>query len=259
MPMVTIKTEDELARMRRAGEIVAKALAAVKTMVRPGVTTLELDTAAEELIRDHGGVPSFKGYHGFPGTICASVNEEIVHGIPGARVLRDGEIVSIDVGVIWEGYQGDSAITVAVGEASPEAQRLMDATQAALVATIAAARDGARLGDVSHAVEATAAGWGYDVVRQYGGHGIGKAMHEAPHVPNWGPAGRGLRLRAGMTMALEPMLTSDGSRTRTLDDGWTVVTANGDLSAHFEHTIVVTKDGGEVLTRIADDAGPDRE
>ncbi len=257
--MVTIKTEDELARMRRAGEIVAKALAAVKTMVRPGVTTLELDTAAEELIRDHGGVPSFKGYHGFPGTICASVNEEIVHGIPGARVLRDGEIVSIDVGVIWEGYQGDSAITVAVGEASPEAQRLMDATQAALVATIAAARDGARLGDVSHAVEATAAGWGYDVVRQYGGHGIGKAMHEAPHVPNWGPAGRGLRLRAGMTMALEPMLTSDGSRTRTLDDGWTVVTANGDLSAHFEHTIVVTKDGGEVLTRIADDAGPDRE
>jgi len=259
VPMVTIKTEDELARMRRAGEIVAKALAAVKTMVRPGVTTLELDTAAEELIRDHGGVPSFKGYHGFPGTICASVNEEIVHGIPGARVLRDGEIVSIDVGVIWEGYQGDSAITVAVGEASPEAQRLMDATQAALVATIAAARDGARLGDVSHAVEATAAGWGYDVVRQYGGHGIGKAMHEAPHVPNWGPAGRGLRLRAGMTMALEPMLTSDGSRTRTLDDGWTVVTANGDLSAHFEHTIVVTKDGGEVLTRIADDAGPDRE
>ena len=259
MPMVTIKTEDELARMRRAGEIVAKALAAVKTMVRPGVTTLELDTAAEELIRDHGGVPSFKGYHGFPGTICASVNEEIVHGIPGARVLRDGEIVSIDVGVIWEGYQGDSAITVAVGEASPEAQRLMDATQAALVATIAAARDGARLGDVSHAVEATAAGWGYDVVRQYGGHGIGKAMHEAPHVPNWGPAGRGLRLRAGMTMALEPMLTSDGSRTRTLDDGWTVVTANGDLSAHFEHTIVVTKDGGEVLTRIADGAGPDRE
>jgi len=257
--MVTIKTEDELARMRRAGEIVAKALAAVKTMVRPGVTTLELDTAAEELIRDHGGVPSFKGYHGFPGTICASVNEEIVHGIPGARVLRDGEIVSIDVGVIWEGYQGDSAITVAVGEASPEAQRLMDATQAALVATIAAARDGARLGDVSHAVEATAAGWGYDVVRQYGGHGIGKAMHEAPHVPNWGPAGRGLRLRAGMTMALEPMLTSDGSRTRTLDDGWTVVTANGDLSAHFEHTIVVTKDGGEVLTRIADGAGPDRE
>lgn len=259
MPIVTIKTEDELARMRRAGEIVAKALAAVKTMVRPGVTTLEMDTAAEELIRDHGGVPSFKGYHGFPGTICASVNEEIVHGIPGARVLRDGEIVSIDVGVIWEGYQGDSAITVAVGEASPEAQRLMDATQAALAATIAAARDGARLGDVSHAVEATAAGWGYDVVRQYGGHGIGKAMHEAPHVPNWGPAGRGLRLRAGMTMALEPMLTSDGSRTRTLDDGWTVVTANGDLSAHFEHTIVVTKDGGEVLTRIADDAGPDRE
>jgi len=257
--MVTIKSEAELARMRRAGEIVAMALAAMKAMVRPGVTTAELDSAAEELIRDHNGIPSFKGYHGFPGAICASVDDEIVHGIPGPRELQEGEIISVDVGVIWEGYQGDAAITVAVGEVSPEAKRLMEATEAALAATIAAARDGARLGDVSHAVEATAAQWGYDVVRQYGGHGIGKAMHEAPHVPNWGPAGRGLRLRAGMTMALEPMLTTDGSRTRTLDDGWTVVTANGDLSAHFEHTVVVTKDGGQVLTRIADGAGPDRE
>ncbi|MCD6303062.1 MAG: type I methionyl aminopeptidase [Anaerolineae bacterium] len=255
--MVTIKTAGELARMRRAGEIVAEALATMKALVRPGVTTKELDAAAEAVIRKQGGIPSFKGYHGFPAAICASVNEEIVHGIPGARVLQEGEIISLDVGVIWEGYQGDAAVTVAVGQISPEARRLMDATKAALAAAIEAARDGARLGDVSHAVESTAAEWGYDVVRQYGGHGIGKEMHEAPHVPNWGPAGRGLRLRAGMTMALEPMLTSDGSQTRTLEDGWTVVTANGDLSAHYEHTIAVTENGGMVLTRLADGAKPE--
>jgi methionyl aminopeptidase len=250
--MVMIKTADELARMGRAGAIVAEALATMKDLVHPGVSTEELDAAAESVILGRGGVPSFKGYHGFPATICASVDEEIVHGIPSGRVLKEGEIVTVDVGVILDGYQGDVAITVAVGEISPEARRLMDATEASLDAAIAAARDGARLGDISHAVEATAAEWGFDVVRQYGGHGIGKEMHEAPHVPNWGPAGRGLRLRAGMTMALEPMLTSDGSRTRTLDDGWTVVTANGDLSAHFEHTIVVTENGGKVLTRLAD-------
>jgi len=255
--MVTIKTADELGRMERAGAIVAEALATMKDLVRPGLTTEELDAAAESVILRRGGVPSFKGYHGFPATICASVDEEIVHGIPGGRVLNEGEIISVDVGVILEGYQGDAAITVAVGEISTEARRLMDATQACLTAAIQAARDGARLGDISHAVESTAADWGFDVVRQYGGHGIGKEMHEAPHVPNWGPAGRGLRLRPGMTMALEPMLTSDGSRTRTLDDGWTVVTANGDLSAHFEHTIVVTENGGKVLTRLADGTQPE--
>ena len=251
--MVTIKTEDELARMRRAGEIVAKALAAVKTMVRPGVTTLELDTAAEELIRDHGGVPSFKGYHGFPGTICASVNEEIVHGIPGPRRLAEGDIISVDAGAIWEGYQGDAARTYVVGAVSAEVQRLLDVTRAALEAGIAAARTGQRLGDVSHAIEQVARAAGLEIIREYGGHGIGAEMHEPPQIYNWGPGGRGPVLRSGMTLALEPMLSMGHFETRQQPDGWTVVTADGSLTAHFEHTIAVTERGGEILTRNAHD------
>jgi len=235
--------------MRRAGAIVARVLEEVSAQVRPGITTAELDRVAESVIRDLGGTPSFKGYHGYPATICTSINEEIVHGIPGPRVLREGDVISIDAGAIWQGYQGDAAVTVAVGSVSPEAEHLMQATRQALAAGIAAARDGARLGDVSHAIEAVGRAAGLEVIREYGGHGIGRAMHEEPRVMNWGPAGKGLRLRAGMTLALEPMFTLGGYRTQQLDDGWTVITADHSLSAHFEHTIAVTVDSAEILTR----------
>ena len=249
--MIKRKTARELEPMRRAGWIVAQTLELLRNMVRPGITTRELDRAAEELIRRLGGTPSFKGYRGYPATICTSVNEEIVHGIPGERRLVEGDIISLDVGAIWEGYQGDAAITVGVGRISPQAQHLLEATQRALEAGIAAARAKARLGDISHAVELAARQAGCEVVREYGGHGIGREMHEEPRVPNWGPAGRGLVLEPGMTLALEPMLTLGGFATRVLADQWTVVTADKSLAAHFEHTIVITEDGAEILTRSA--------
>jgi len=248
--MVATRTPQELERMRGAGEIVARVLEEVSALARPGITTAELDRVAERIIRGMGGTPSFKGYHGYPATICASINEEIVHGIPGPRPLREGDLISIDAGAIWEGYQGDAAVTVGVGQVSPEAERLMAVTRQALEAGIAAARDGHRLGDVSHAIESVAREAGLEVVREYGGHGIGRAMHEPPRILNWGPPGKGLRLRQGMTLALEPMLTLGDYHTRQLEDGWTVVTADLSLSAHFEHTIAVTDDGGEILTRV---------
>jgi len=243
------KTPEEIERMRRAGQIVAAALEAMRVQVKPGITTQELDVVAEELIRDMGGTPSFKGYRGYPASICASINEEIVHGIPGPRQLREGDIISLDVGAIYEGYQGDAAITVGAGKISSRAQRLMEATQAALAAGIAAARDGSRLGDVSHAIEVAAQSAGFQVVREYGGHGIGKQMHESPMIPNWGPPDRGFRLKAGMTLALEPMLVLGNPTTQVRPDGWTVITADKSLSAHFEHTVVITEDGAEILTK----------
>jgi methionyl aminopeptidase len=248
MAVVRRKSTAELARMRRAGAIVADTLDLMVSLVKPGISTGELDEAAEAHIRGVGAEPSFKGYMGYPASICASVNEEIVHGIPNKRVLEDGDIVSIDCGAIWEGYQGDAALTIAVGQVADDVWRLLEATRLALMAGIAAVRDGARMGDVSHAIEAAALERNCEVVREYGGHGIGATMHEPPHISNWGPAGQGIRLRAGMTFCLEPMLTLGGWQTRTLDDGWTVVTADGSRSAHFEHTIVVTREGAEILT-----------
>ncbi len=245
---IRAKTADELRKMRGAGRIVAEVLDALALLVTPGVSTEELDTAAEALMAELGGKPSFKGYYGYPASICTSVNEEIVHGIPGPRRLRDGDIISIDVGAIWEGYQGDGARTFAVGEVPAEVRRLMDVTEQSLAAGIAAASAGARLGDISHAVEQVAKEAGLQVVREYGGHGIGARMHEPPQVSNWGPPGRGLLLQAGMTLALEPMLVLGGWETRQLADGWTVVTADGQPAAHFEHTVVVTEQGGEILT-----------
>lgn len=247
--MVATRTPQELERMRRAGEIVARVLEEVSAAVRPGISTAELDRLAESVIRGMGGTPSFKGYHGYPASICTSINEEIVHGIPGSRILREGDLISVDAGAIWQGYQGDAAVTVGVGQVSPAAERLMQATRDALAAGIAAARADARLGDVSHAIEAVGRAAGFEVIREYGGHGIGRAMHEEPRVMNWGPAGKGLKLRAGMTLALEPMFTTGGYRTQQLDDGWTVITADLSLSAHFEHTIAVSVDGSEILTR----------
>ena len=195
-----------------------------------------------------GGIPSFKGYLGYPAAICASVNEEIVHGIPTERELAEGDIVSLDVGAIWDGYQGDAAITVAVGRIAPRVRALLRATQAALAAGIKASQAGARLGDVSHAIEQAACQAGFGVIREYGGHGIGRKMHEAPRIPNWGQAGEGMILKAGMTFALEPMLTMGGEDTEVLDDDWTVITSDHSVTAHFEHTIVVTERGGEILT-----------
>lgn len=245
------KTGSELDRMRRAGSVVAQAVEEMKWIVAPGITTRELDQVAETLILRLGGLPSFKGYRGFPSTICASINEEIVHGIPGPRRLQEGDIISLDVGAIVDGYQGDVAITLGVGHIEPETECLIAATRAALLSGIAATRDGVRLSDISHAIETTAHGAGFEVVREYGGHGIGREMHEPPRISNWGPAGQGIRLRAGMTLALEPMLTSGGYETRTLADRWTVVTADGSCSAHFEHTIAVTREGAEILTRAS--------
>ena len=248
--MITIKSLREIETMARAGHIVAETLALMQRSVRPGVSTLELDTLAEEFIRSHpGATPSFKGLYGFPKTLCTSINEEIVHGIPNARrVLREGNIVSIDVGVHLEGLHADSATTVAVGEVSPEATRLLAVTRQCLAAGIAEARTGNHVGDIGHAVQQVAEAAGFGVVRELVGHGIGTQFHEEPQVPNHGQPKRGPRLLEGMTIAIEPMITQGDYTTKTLADKWTVVTADGSLSAHFEHTVAITPNGTRVLT-----------
>jgi methionyl aminopeptidase len=243
------KSTDEIERMRRAGRVVADVLEAVKEKVRPGVRTREIDAVVERVIRGAGCVPSFKGYRGFPASACISLNEEIVHGIPGSRKLREGDLVKIDVGAIYEGYHADSAWTFYVGsEPPPEVAELMRVTEESLWAGIGQARAGNRIGDISHAVQATAEGAGFTVVREYVGHGVGRELHEDLQVPNYGPAGHGPQLEEGMTLALEPMVNAGDWHTEVLDDDWTVVTADRSLSAHYEHTIVVTKDQPQVLT-----------
>jgi methionyl aminopeptidase len=255
---IELKTPDQVKLMREAGLVVAHTLRTVAAAVRPGVSTGELDTLAEREIRAAGATPSFKGYHGYPATICASVNSEIVHGIPHqARYLGDGDIVSIDCGAIVRGWHGDAAVTVGVGTISAEHAALLDACETALWRGLARARPGGRLGDISHAVETSIRATGdYGVVQEYTGHGIGTAMHMDPPVPNYGRAGRGPRLRAGMALAIEPMVMLGGPETVLLDDGWTVVTADGSWAAHFEHTVAITSDGPWVLT--AEDGGESR-
>ncbi|MBI2830190.1 MAG: type I methionyl aminopeptidase [Chloroflexi bacterium] len=245
---ITIKSEQEIDLMRTAGRIVAEVLGIVSRHVRPGIMTEELDTIAEKEVEQLGGTPSFKGYRGYPASLCASVNDEIVHGIPGKRVLQEGDVLSLDFGAIYMGYQGDAAITVGVGKISPQAKRLIEATEEALRVGIAAAADGARLGDVSAAIQKYAEKKGYAVIREYTGHGIGREMHEDPLVPNFGTPGTGPILKKGMTLAIEPMLTTGDWHTRLGSDQWTVYTDNGNLAAHFEHTIAITGGRAEILT-----------
>jgi len=243
-----MKSPRELEHMREAGRIVALAKAALADAVRPGITTGELDSIAEREIKRHGAEPSFKGLYGFPATICVSVNEQVVHGIPSGRRLKEGDIVSLDVGAVVTGFHADSAFTVAVGRISDDASRLIEATSESLRLGMAEARAGARVGDISAAVQGHAEPLGYGVVRQYVGHGIGRALHEDPQVPNYGVAGRGPLLREGMAIAIEPMLNIGTWKTSVMDDNWTVVTADGSLSAHFEDTIAITDSGHELLT-----------
>jgi len=247
---IIIKSSREIAIMREAGRVVAAIIDALSKEVRPGITTAELDKVAVNELKRRAAVSSFKGYRGFPASICTSVNEEVVHGIPGNRMLEEGDIISLDVGASLKGFHADAAVTLAVGTISPDARKLMEATRGALESGIAAARDGARLGDVSAAIQSYAESRGFSVVREYVGHGIGRDLHEEPQVPNFGIAGEGALLKKGMTMALEPMVNAGVWRTRLTDNKWTVVTADGKLSAHFEHTIAITDGMPEILTML---------
>ena len=247
--MIEVKNESELQKMREAGKVTAAVLKLMTEMVKPGISTLELDQAAEKTIRSFGATPLFLGYYGFPGSICASVNEEVVHGIPKKdRILKSGDIISIDTGARLDGFCSDAAITLGVGKVSDEAQRLMDVTKKSLYKAIGQVKPGNRLGDVQHAVETFAISQGMGVVRDYCGHGIGRNMHEEPSIPNFGKPGTGPLLEKGMVMAIEPMLTAGTFRVRELDDGWTVVTRDGSYAAHFEHTVAVTANGSEIFT-----------
>ncbi|HVN68597.1 MAG TPA: type I methionyl aminopeptidase [Candidatus Binatia bacterium] len=246
--MVTLKSPREIEAMRRSGRITARVLTDLMKAAREGMTTGELDRLAEEGIRSAGGVPTFKGYNGFPGSICASVNDEVVHGIPGSRALRDGDLLSIDIGTTLDGYVSDSAVTIPIGRISSEARRLLEVTRECLTIGIAQLRPGRRIGDIGAAVQAHAERSGYGVVRELVGHGVGRAMHEEPQVPNYGEAGTGPEMRSGLVLALEPMITQASPKIRILSDGWTVVTADGKLAAHFEHTVAVTEGGPKVLT-----------
>jgi methionyl aminopeptidase len=249
-----LKSRKDLATMRRAGQIVAEVLARLAEEVRPGVTTLELDRIAEEITRKRGAVPAFKGYRVgdrvFPASLCVSINEEVVHGIPSGRALKEGDIVGLDFGVVVDGYYGDAAMTLPVGSVSKEAQHLMEATKRSLWEGIQTVQVGNRLGDLSHAIQSAAESAGLSVVREFVGHGIGRHLHEEPQVPNFGEPGKGRKLREGMVLAIEPMLNLGGPGVMVKDDGWTAVTRDGSLSAHFEHSVAITPDGPVVLTQL---------
>lgn len=247
--MIIIKSDREIEIMRQAGRIVAGTLNAVGKLIKPGVTTMELDEVAEDYIRSHDAIPAFKGYGGFPASICTSVNCQVVHGIPdGDVVLRDGDLISIDAGAIYDGYCGDAARTFAVGNVSEEVINLIDATEKSFFECLKYARKGYRLSDISHAVQTYIESKGYSVVRSYVGHGIGQQMHEDPQIPNYGPPNKGVRLREGMTFAIEPMVNIGGYDVYTKDDGWTVITSDGSLSSHYENTIVLTDSEPIILT-----------
>lgn len=246
---VVLKSAREIEKMQRAGHVVREALDLMKTLVKPGVSTWELDQAAEALIRSRGAKPTFKGYHGYPASLCTSVNEEVVHGIPSKKqILKEGDIVSIDCGATLDGFVGDSAITLAVGQIDPKSAKLLEVTEASLYAAIEVVKPGATLGDVGAAVQEVVEAAGFGVVRDFVGHGVGANMHEDPQVPNFGHRGRGMKLKAGMVIAIEPMVNIGDWRVEVLEDGWTAVSADGSRSAHFEHTVAVTSSGSKILT-----------
>jgi methionyl aminopeptidase len=246
--VITCRSAAELERLARVNHLVASVLSELMTAVVPGVTTKQLDDTAERRIREAGAVPAFKGYHGYPATICASVNEQVIHGIPNDRPLKEGDILSIDLGAKLDGFFGDSAVTVPVGRIAPEAQRLLDVTRTSLEQAIAVVRAGARVHDIGAAVQQYVEANGYSVVREFVGHGIGTSLHEEPQIPNYGTPGRGSRLAEGMVLAIEPMVNAGKAAVKVLADGWTAVTKDGSLSAHFEHTVAVTETGCRVLT-----------
>ncbi len=248
--MIIIKSRDEIAALRRANRAAAESLEEVVRAVRPGVETRELDDIAREGILRRGAKPAFLGYLGYPKSLCVSLNDEVVHGIPSGRRIKEGDLVSLDLGAVKDGFVGDLAVTVAAGEVSPQARELMRVTRESLYRGIEQARGGNRLYDISAAVEAHVAAAGFSVVRQFVGHGIGRDMHEEPQIPNYGKAGTGVRLKAGMTLAIEPMVNVGGWQVKVLSDGWTVVTTDGSLSAHFEHTIAITGDGPVILSEL---------
>ncbi len=247
--MIILKSPREIELIRAGGRILGEAIEMLQDLVKPGVSTKEIDLEVEGLIRKRGARPAFKGYRGFPATVCVSINEEVVHGIPSPhRRLKEGDIVGLDLGCIVDGYYADAAVTLPVGEIAPDVQRLLDVTRESLDKGIAQARPGNRLGDISHTIQGYVEGHGFSVVRAFVGHGIGRALHEDPQIPNFGEAGRGPLLRAGTCVAIEPMVTMGTWDVRILDDGWTAVTADGSLAAHFEHTIAITEDGPVILT-----------
>jgi len=246
--MIVCRSAEEIEKLARVNALVAQVLAELMRVVAPGVSTLDLDQLAERRLREAGALPAFKGYHGYPATICASVNDQVVHGIPNTRPLKSGDIVSVDIGAKLEGYFGDSAVTVPVGTVSAEAQRLLQVTNASLDQALAAVKPGNRVQDIGAAVQQHVEAHGFSVVREFVGHGIGTALHEEPQIPNYGTPGRGARLAEGMTLAIEPMVNAGKPAVKVLSDGWTAVTKDGSLSAHFEHTVVVTAEGCRILT-----------
>jgi methionyl aminopeptidase len=252
--VIVCRSQSEIAKLRRVNQLVARILAELRRTVAPGVTTRDLDMLAERLVREAGAEPAFKGYHGYPATVCASVNEQVVHGIPSPRALVEGDIISVDMGAKLDGFFGDCAVTVPVGTISPEAVRLLRVTEEALFQGIDAVKPGARVSDIGAAVQHHVEAQGFSVVREFVGHGIGTSLHEEPQVANYGPAGSGPRLSEGMVIAIEPMVNAGQASVKVQSDGWTAVTTDGRLSAHFEHTVVVTREGTEILTLLAEDA-----
>jgi methionyl aminopeptidase len=257
--VITCRSRTEIDKLRRVNQLVGRILAELRGLVAPGVTTRDLDGVAEERVREAGAEPAFKGYHGYPATICASVNEQVVHGIPSARPLAEGDIVSVDMGARLDGFYGDCAVTVPVGRVPAEAAALLQATEEALFHGIEAVKPGARVSDIGAAVQRHVEAHGFSVVREFVGHGIGTSLHEEPQIANYGPGGRGPRLSEGMVLAIEPMVNLGKPAVKVLSDGWTAVTRDGSLSAHFEHTVVVTPEGCEILTLLDEDAARARQ
>src|SRR3990167_4010870 len=248
--MIILRSEREIAKLRASNRLVAEVLNEVKNAIRVGITTKELNDLADSLLRARDAIPAFKGYRGFPMTLCTSLNEEVVHGIPSNRKLKEGDIVRVDMGGIYQGYYGDAALTVGIGEISPEAKKLLEVTEQALYIGIAESREGNYLSDISHAIQSYVESFGFSVVRAFVGHGIGTSLHEDPQVPNFGEAGTGSLLKSGMVLAIEPMVNAGGSDVEVLEDDWTVVTRDRSLSAHFEHTVAITDNGAEILTKL---------